>query len=411
MELVHLKGAASRAVGNDCGRQRPALYGNQDERRCFINPRSLGNDLERAALHHSCEACAPWHRRDLVTKLCPIVLSGPHRGPYCVDDSHRSAWDPQAPLSEQQSRGVVVTIPIDGALRRNPHGIDPSGRERGAGGPPTATQVNLGGIGADLLEQDQAIQAIVEAARNELDQVLGVVSVNIDHIHHFAGSQHFQAGQGTSTSGRPSAEHVRWLNLLDGAPLVKRASQLTGRMWPRLAGSDLIEPILDAAEANDLSVGFLGGSSSTHAALATVMSRRWPKLRVAGYWAPHRAELTDPAAAQALTEKIAGAEVTVLVVCLGKPRQEEWIAEHGYASGAKVCLAFGAVVDFLAGRVSRAPEWMATRGLEWAWRLYQEPRRLARRYLVHGPPAYLALQRNSAVISRSTVYEYKDGSV
>jgi exopolysaccharide biosynthesis WecB/TagA/CpsF family protein len=105
-----------------------------------------------------------------------------------------------------------------------------------------------------------------------------------------------------------------------------------------------------------------------------------------------------------MTEQIAGAEVTILIVCLGKPRQEEWIAEHGYASGAKVCLAFGAVVDFLAGRISRAPQWMANHGLEWAWRLLREPRRLSRRYLIQGPKAYLAVQRNSEVLYTSTVF-------
>ena len=201
-------------------------------------------------------------------------------------------------------------------------------------------------------------------------------------------------------------QHVRWLNLLDGAPLAKRAGQLTGRQWPRLAGSDLIEPILDAAEINGLSVGFVGGSAAIHADLATNMSKRWPNLRVGGYWAPDRADLTNLAAAEALTRKIARADVAILVVCLGKPRQEQWIADHGYASGAKVCLAFGAVVDFLAERIARAPRWIASHGLEWAWRLLREPRRLARRYLVQGPAAYLALQRNSGMIGSTPISKH-----
>jgi N-acetylglucosaminyldiphosphoundecaprenol N-acetyl-beta-D-mannosaminyltransferase len=92
--------------------------------------------------------------------------------------------------------------------------------------------------------------------------------------------------------------------------------------------------------------------------------------------------------------------VTILVVCLGKPRQEEWIAEHGYASGAKVCLAFGAAVDFLAGRVSRAPQWMANYGFEWAWGLVREPRRLDRRYLLQGPKAYLAVHCVAEILAR-----------
>ena len=252
---------------------------------------------------------------------------------------------------------------------------------------------------------------IIDAARGGSDEVLGVVSINLDHVHHFAGKQHLEKDQRPSDCNTPAAQDVRWLNLLDGAPLVRRASQLTGHRWPRLAGSDLIEPVLDAAEVSRLSVGFLGGSSQTHAALASVMLKRWPNLRVAGYWAPKRADLTDTAASKALTEEIARAEVTILFVCLGKPRQEEWIAEHGYASGARVCLAFGAAVDFLAGRVARAPRLIANHGLEWAWRLLREPRRLARRYLIQGPRAYLALQRNSKVISKPAVFHNGSESI
>jgi exopolysaccharide biosynthesis WecB/TagA/CpsF family protein len=297
-----------------------------------------------------------------------------------------------------------MSIPVDGALRSDSRTTGSKISQPSAGRPRYMTpQINLAGIITDLLEPDQALEMIIGAARGGFDEVLGVGSVNLDHVHHFAGKQHLQTSRRPSECNSSGAQQVRWLNLLDGAPLVRRTRQLTARHWPRLAGSDLIERVLDEAEVNGLSVGFLGGSSETHAALAPVMSKRWPNLRVAGYWAPKRAVLTNPAAAKALTKEIARAEVTILVVCLGKPRQEEWIAEHGYASGATVCLAFGAVVDFLAGRIARAPRWIANHGLEWAWRLLREPRRLARRYLIHGPRAYLALQRSSNAIRKPTV--------
>jgi len=277
-----------------------------------------------------------------------------------------------------------------------------TGGHQSAPGDNPPPQINLAGIVTDLLEQDQAIKVIIDAACGRSDEVLGVVSVNLDHIHHFAKIQHLQPRQSSSLY-TPVAEHLRWLNLIDGAPLARRASQVTGRRWPRLAGSDLIEPIFDAAEAKGLSVGFVGGSAKAHTELAPIMSKRWRNLRVVGFWAPDRTELTDPATARILTSEIAQADVDILVVCLGKPRQENWIADHGYASGAKVCLAFGAVVDFLAEGIPRAPRWIADNGLEWAWRLLREPRRLARRYLIQGPPAYLALQRDSHVIEGQSI--------
>ena len=67
-------------------------------------------------------------------------------------------------------------------------------------------------------------------------------------------------------------------------------------------------------------------------------------------------------------------------------------------TGAGVLLAFGAAVDFLAGRVQRAPEWVSRRGLEWGYRLALEPRRLAGRYLLDGPPAYLKLRTGSCTV-------------
>jgi exopolysaccharide biosynthesis WecB/TagA/CpsF family protein len=264
--------------------------------------------------------------------------------------------------------------------------------------------VQLAGITTDLFEKDDALGTIMRHASDHNAGVLGVVSMNLDHLHHFGSGRSLARNQGRAIISSSRAGQVRWLALLDGAPLVRRAGELTGRPWPRLAGSDLIEPILDEAERLDLRVGFLGGSPQTHEELKPVLARRWPRLRVNGYWAPSRTTFDDPDLATQLAERIRKARVDILVVCLGKPRQERWIAEHGAASGARVCLAFGAVVDFLAGRVHRAPEWVSEHGMEWAWRLAIEPRRLARRYLIQGPPSYHALQTDSFVLLPTTYF-------
>ncbi|MGW9402480.1 WecB/TagA/CpsF family glycosyltransferase [Arthrobacter sp. NPDC055585] len=241
----------------------------------------------------------------------------------------------------------------------------------------------------DLLTAEQAVSTIVGRARTAVQPPLAVASVNLDHVHYFGtGGRWAGALDGCGRSGP-----VEWLNVVDGAPVAARASTLTGRQWPRLAGSDLINTLLDQCEEHGLSVGFLGGAPQTHERLQQVLPRLRPGLRIAGCWAPKREQLGDPEANRSLTADIARSGVDVLVVGLGKPRQELWIAENGAATGAPVLLAFGAVVDFLAGRVQRAPYWASANSLEWAWRLALEPRRLARRYLLQGPPAYARLQR------------------
>lgn len=234
-----------------------------------------------------------------------------------------------------------------------------------------------------LTTQRAALEIIAESARRPHPTPLAVSSINLDHVHHFGGDRRHLGDSG-----------MHWLNLVDGAPIARQASRFVGADVPRLAGSDLIGPILDDAAERGLRVAVLGGSPEVTLALRRRMRDDWPGLRFEGHWTPARSELDDPVRSRAIALELREAKVDVVVVCLGKPRQEEWIDAYGSLTGAGVLLAFGAVVDFLAGRVSRAPAWVAAAGIEWMWRLALEPRRLARRYLVEGPPAYLAVRRS-----------------
>lgn len=210
---------------------------------------------------------------------------------------------------------------------------------------------------------------------------LAVCSVNVDHLHHF--------GHGRRALGRD----VEWLAVADGAPVAGRGAMLARHPWPRVTGADLLPAVIAAAAENRWRIGFVGGTPAMHARLAPVLAEQYPGLDVAGYWAPERSELDDPAASRRLGAEIRAAAPTVLVVGLGKPRQEQWIDEVGPVTGAQVLLPFGAAADFLAGTVSRAPEAWQRVGAEWLYRLLQEPRRLGRRYLVQGPRAALRLRR------------------
>lgn len=259
------------------------------------------------------------------------------------------------------------------------------------------TRIVLGGCEVDLVERAEALAEIDLRAGAVDGPPLAVVSVNLDHVHHFGSGARWHGALDAGSSTR-----LRWLNLIDGAPLASQAARITGASWPRLAGSDLAGAILDQAEHSDVSVGFLGGATETHNLLRAKLMAERPALRVSGYWDPSRADLEDLGRSGDLAREVAAAGTDILIVGLGKPRQELWIAENGITSGARVLLAFGAVVDFLADRVERSPEWIAGAGFEWAWRLSREPRRLAHRYLVDGPPAYLSVRRNSAPASAAS---------
>lgn len=243
-------------------------------------------------------------------------------------------------------------------------------------------QVTIAGTAVDLLTFSEAVSLLCARAANRTDRPLAVASINLDHIHHFGlGSRWPGALDSGSTT-------VEWLNLLDGAPVVAAARKATGDQWPRLAGSDLIGPLLERAAGEGLSVGFLGGTEETHERLRGSLALKYPGLKVVGYWAPSRTELSDPSRSVTIARSVELAGADILIVSLGKPRQELWISEYGHRTGARLILAFGAVVDFLAGRIHRAPAFVARVGMEWAWRLALEPRRLSRRYLVQGPAAF-----------------------
>lgn len=257
----------------------------------------------------------------------------------------------------------------------------------------------VGNVAIDLADYESAFSLILDSL--SASDPLAVVSANLDHVHHFADDESW-VYRASAASAHGRAQGLRWLTLLDGVPLVRTANALSGRHWPKLSGSDLIGPILDAAAVSGVRVGFLGGAAETHCRLREVLGERLPGLQIAGTWAPTRWEVSNPAASERIAAEIREADVDILVVGLGKPRQEEWIARFGLATGAKVLLAFGAVVDFLAGRIRRAPDLVTDTGAEWAWRLILEPRRLSRRYLIHGPPALLKLKRRARVVEAGT---------
>lgn len=227
----------------------------------------------------------------------------------------------------------------------------------------------------------EVVETVADRLSGPASAQLAVGSVNLDHLHHF------RAGR-AGLEGGPD-----WLWLADGAPVAWRGRRLTGEVWPRLTGADLLEPLLQVAIEQGAQIGFLGGLATTHALLAKVLSGRYPDAAPARFWSPSRAEIESFGASTDLAGQIRDAGVRMLVVGLGKPRQEYWIAQHGLATGAEVLLAFGAAADFLAGVVDRAPEFYQGYGLEWLYRLRQEPRRLARRYLVQGPAAVLRLRQ------------------
>jgi N-acetylglucosaminyldiphosphoundecaprenol N-acetyl-beta-D-mannosaminyltransferase len=175
------------------------------------------------------------------------------------------------------------------------------------------------------------------------------------------------------------------LNLPDGQPLVWAVNALGYHLASRVYGPELMLRACARAASTGHRLYLYGGhNQGALVELALNLRRRYPGVRiVGGYSPPHRAVREDESAAVAAEINRSGADV--VWVGIGVPKQEKWMAEMRDAIEAPVLVGVGAAFDFHAGRVPQAPNWMQEAGLEWAYRLVREPRRLWRRYMRYNP--------------------------
>jgi N-acetylglucosaminyldiphosphoundecaprenol N-acetyl-beta-D-mannosaminyltransferase len=156
------------------------------------------------------------------------------------------------------------------------------------------------------------------------------------------------------------------------------ASRLLGDPLPaRVAGIDLMHALLELSERRGYRVFFLGAKQDVlERALANARASH-PGLQIVGA----RDGYFDEGDATAVAEAVKAAAPDILFVAMPSPRKEYWLARYGKLIDVPFVMGVGGSVDVLAGETRRAPAWMQRAGLEWAYRLAQEPRRLFRRYL------------------------------
>jgi N-acetylglucosaminyldiphosphoundecaprenol N-acetyl-beta-D-mannosaminyltransferase len=231
---------------------------------------------------------------------------------------------------------------------------------------PGRTLVAILGVPFDKVTIGEAVTAIEEMVASRQPHYL--VTANVDFL--------VQAQQdGELRRILANAD----LSLCDGTPVVW-ASRLLGSPLPeRVAGSDLTPLLLKVAAEKGLRVYFLGATPEALAEAVARLERELPSLIIAGHESPPFRPLSN-AEDEEIARRIQEARPDLVFVAFGCPKAEKWIARHYQAIGAPVMVGVGATIDFLAGRVKRAPRWMARSGVEWIYRLIQEPRRLWRRY-------------------------------
>ncbi len=179
------------------------------------------------------------------------------------------------------------------------------------------------------------------------------------------------------------------LVLCDGTPLVWASRWLGNALPERVAGSDLAPALIRAAAEKGHRLFLLGAGPGVAAEAGAKLKAQYPTLPLVGTYSPPFSHLLEMDHDE-IARRIRAARPDILLVSFGCPKQEKWIAMHHRSLGVPVAIGVGATLDFLAGRMKRAPGWMSRTGTEWLYRLWQEPGRLYRRYtedLMHFLPA------------------------
>ena len=163
----------------------------------------------------------------------------------------------------------------------------------------------------------------------------------------------------------------------DGQPIVWASRLFGDPLTERVAGVDLMDALLPLAARRGYGVFILGARAEVVAHAVARLRAEFPNLRIVGY---RDGYFTD-AEASAVCADIRAMRPDILFVAMSSPRKEYWIAEHRSQLGVPLSVGVGGAIDIIAGVTRRAPRWMQRAGLEWTYRLAQEPRRLWRRYL------------------------------
>jgi N-acetylglucosaminyldiphosphoundecaprenol N-acetyl-beta-D-mannosaminyltransferase len=189
----------------------------------------------------------------------------------------------------------------------------------------------------------------------------------------------------------------------DGMPLTWALKILYGVKQPRVAGMDLLPDLLKKAEEEHLSVYFYGGAVNTLADTNEYVKKKYPELKIAGTYSPPFRVLTAEEET-AIVEQINTAAPELVFVVLGCPKQEKWMAAMKNRVKA-VMIGVGGALPVMIGAQKRAPKWMQQFALEWLFRLFQEPRRLFKRYAVTNSLFIWIMIKEYANLKRKSLFK------
>jgi len=230
-------------------------------------------------------------------------------------------------------------------------------------------KVQLFEIEIDNITFDECLNRIIELIRIRKNSI--IITPNVAHILLLQKDKQFRKIYSETD-----------MILADGMPLIWVSKIMGTPLKEKISGSDLLPKLCAVAAENGFRIFLLGGRPGSALKASEVLKKEYPALQIAGAYSPPFGFERNKTENDKIVKMIKDSKVDILFVGLGAPKQEKWIYEHYRDIGVPVSIGVGVTIEFMAGLVKRAPLWMQKMGLEWFFRLIQEPKRLWKRYLI-----------------------------
>lgn len=246
-----------------------------------------------------------------------------------------------------------------------------------------ANQIDLLNVRVDRVDFAAAMEHVRQAI--QLRRPRQIVTVNVDFVKLAKADSAYRRLINTAD-----------LSVADGMPLLWAARLIGAPLPERITGTDLVLGCAQMAAEEGHRLFLLGAGPGVAEQAAEELQRRFPGLTVCGTYAPPFGPWAEDEDRR-IVDGVQAARPDVLFVAFGAPRQDVWIREHMAELNVPVSIGIGGTLNFLAGKIRRAPQWMQDLGLEWLYRVVQEPGRLWKRYLLEDLPIFFQLLAQARV--------------
>lgn len=231
------------------------------------------------------------------------------------------------------------------------------------------TRMRLMNTEIDNLTMDETLDAIDSLIKE--DNCSYVVTPNVDHIVQLEKDEELKRVYENAS-----------LILTDGKPLIWISNWYKTPIKEKISGSDLFPRVCDLAAKKGYTMYLLGAAEGVADKAAKNLMDKYKGLNIVGTYSPPFGFEKDNVELKKIERQIQEVHPDILIVGLGCPKQEKYMYHHCKELDVPISFGLGASIDFEAGNIKRAPRWMSEHGLEWLYRITQDPKRLAKRYLV-----------------------------